>query len=162
METIMEGLLRSAACVRRGSYYRLTLDPWKRFEELLRDGRYDDVFPGVSAEAFPLAFGGGVIEPVLLQFPAGLPTVAIRPRLKSLRLQAADTAVLLAFGEQYPDEQRKFVIVGLDARRAFPHGHAETLLLDAHEGRRRLSLTFGDDVVDRWPQEYCFLAYPRA
>jgi len=130
--------------------------PKRSVKEAIAAGKYDyvnDNINGKNFQAHESDFGDKYLVPVWFDVLATSGDV-VREMEKSMNLRPATLMELLAFGEKYPDEQRKFPIIALgsscviDGRRSVP-------CLNGHDFNRELGLGYWDGG---WHACYRFLA----
>ncbi|MBI2030537.1 hypothetical protein HYT05_02860 [Candidatus Kaiserbacteria bacterium] len=94
--------------------FRLTVDYTQTLEQMIAAGRYDWKNSDITAERFSLV-GDGVVdfEIKLFHFKRSISSEDADEAIKNDGWESAKIEHLLAFGAKYPEEQRKFPIVGL-------------------------------------------------
>jgi hypothetical protein len=156
------GIGRSALSVPAGERegYIVTLGRHRTIEGAVAAGGYIYVGSDINGINFPEpppAAGEAELEPVHLGRP--LTTDQALAELARRGLRSAGIWELLAFGERYPDFQRRFQIVALSSFqsivsfRFFPY-------LDSSRVFRFLCL-YWDLPGDEWPDDIRFLGYRR-
>ncbi len=91
---------------------------------------------------------------ILNNYYAG--TGEVLAEMKNRGLRPATLPELLAFGAQFPDEQRKYPIVALGSAWKYFEGCNFVPALVGQDNERRLSLYF-DDCFTKWNSAYRFL-----
>lgn len=129
--------------------------------DMLAAGKYGYVNPDITAKTFPVN-------------PALYTTVGCKPfhfnkRMKTAKVFAAIRAEgyepdpiekLLAYGEENPEEQRKYPIVGLGSSWVDPHGDRDFPYLGECARGRSVSLDWGG-LGSEWREDCRFLASPQ-
>ncbi len=130
--------------------YKVTVDYGQTFEAMVAAGNYDDVFPSVSSDRFPITGEGKVERELLLARVPDDPKYSPRSASEVIAeldrhgLRPAKIEDLLALGARYPGLQREFQIVVIGSRWADPDGGHVFPFLSYHEGERILN---GDDFT---------------
>lgn len=139
--------------------FRLTVDYTQSLEQMVAAGRYDWVNSDITAKRFPIV-GEGIVEFDARYFHFNR-SISSENAVKEI--ESADTANpwmpaeiehTLSHGKTFPDEQRKFPIVGLGSV-AKVRGYRGVPCLSKGGSRRRLFLDWWYDV---WDPGYRFLA----
>ena len=94
--------------------FRVLVDYCRSLEDMIAIGKYDHVNSDINAKHFPIAKHGRedvAIEPV--HFNRGISSDNALRELDKMGFRPATLPELLAFGEKYPDVQRRFPIVAL-------------------------------------------------
>jgi hypothetical protein len=90
------------------------VDYAQSLEEMIAAGRYDWVNGSLNAKLFPVVGKGAVeFEAVLFHFGKGISSDAAKKQIEAAGYEVGKIEHILSFGANYPDEQRKFPIVGL-------------------------------------------------
>ncbi len=147
--------------------YTVAIDWSQSPKQMIASGRYDYVNEDINERNFPLSppvqedgserSNRGETELELIYFDRRLTTAEVLDELDSRGLRPAVVWELLAFGERYPDVQRKFPVAALGSSWTDPSGDCHVPYLYDVSGHRRLNLRWGDPV-DRWNDDYRFLA----
>lgn len=143
-----------------GDVFRLTVDYGQSLEQMIAAGHYDWKNGDITAKRFPIEGQGKVeFESCYFHFNRDISSKKAIEAMKNAGWEPAKIEHLLCFGENYPDEQRKFPIVALglvavvDGWRDMPY-----LCLGRSGSGRDLDLGwFGGD----WFASYRFLAVRR-
>jgi len=86
----------------------------KSLAEMIQAGKYDWVNSDITDKHFPVKGSGRVeLNAELIHYGKCMCSDTIIQDLDQRGLRPATLAELLAFGEKYPDEQRKYTIVEL-------------------------------------------------
>jgi len=132
----------------------LIVDYGQTLEQMIAAGRYDWKNDNITAKRFPIEGKGTVeFEAVLFHFDKDISSENAKKQIEEAGYEVAKIEHILSFGANYPEEQRKFPIVGLGSvgevsgRRYVPH-------LDRDGSRRRLYLRWWDYG---WNADYRFL-----
>ncbi len=133
----------------------LSIDYTKSFEQMIAAGRYDWRNDDLNAKRFPIK-GEGVeeVEAKLFHFDRNISSEEAIRLMEAEGWEIAKMEHLLAFGAAFPDEQRKFPIIGLgsvgevDGNRYVP-----CLLRNASKPYLHLHW-----LVSDWNSSYRFLA----
>ena len=105
--------------VATGNTFKLTVDCSQSLKQMIQAGKYDWVNDDITAKHFPPPAGGqggkGKVEAVfeLAHFNKYISSEDAIAELKKQGFRPAKIEELLAFGEKYPEEQRKYPIVAL-------------------------------------------------
>ncbi len=92
----------------------LTIDYDRSLEEMIAAGRYDWKNSDITAKRFPLEGEDMVeFESRYFHFNHNISSEKAIEAMKKAGWEPARIEHLLCFGEKYPDEQRKFPIIGL-------------------------------------------------
>ena len=112
----------------------------RTIERLVRAGKYNFANGNITSQNFPTTREGVVqLKAVLVHFNRFIKSDDAVAELDKLKLRAGEIHELLAFGEQHPDEQRKYPILALGSivkfgdYRYFPY-------LSGWSGRRKANL----------------------
>ena len=140
--------------------FRLTVDYGQSLEAMIADGHYDWKNNDITAERFPIT-GDGIVEFEGRYFHFNC-NVSLENTIKEI--EVADTANpwsaakiehVLSHGKTFPEEQRKFPIIGLGSV-AKVLGNRLVSYLGKGGSERYLDLLYRFDYV--WSPGYRFLA----
>lgn len=153
-ETMGEDATAKEKAVLKG--YPITVNYSQTFEDMVKAGKYDDVYLHITAKNFPVSGDGQVnTEVLLVHFGRDIESDAAIRELGQMGMVPAKIEHLLALGAKYPDVQREFPIVclgsawmGLSDERVVPY-------LGFWDHGRRLNLDYYDD---EWPDICRFAA----
>jgi len=123
--------------------------------EMIRAGKYDYVNSDIIAKHFPVK--GKDILPVeleLVHLNKYISSDDAIAEIKQRGFRPAKIEELLAFGEKYPEEQRKYPIVTLGSVWQHWYGGRSVPYLYRHDGRRGLDLNCFEYV---WNEDCRFL-----
>lgn len=136
----------------------LTVEPELAFEDRIKRGNYSWRNSNLTQKRFPVtAEQVGDWEWELFHSDRDMSSEKVIRLMKENGYDAGQIGHILTFGEKYPEEQRKYPIIGLGSvirvvlNRGFPG-------LWSDRGERKLSLRF---LVDDWPRYYRFLGVRR-
>lgn len=132
------------------------VDYTRSLKGMIQAGKYDWVNDDITAKHFPVK-GSGKMEVVFepMHFNRSISSDNAIAEIKQKGRRPAKIEELLAFGEKYPEEQRKFPIVGLGSVCQLWRGYRIVPYLDGCDGWRSLGLGWcGHD----WDDDYRFLA----
>jgi hypothetical protein len=138
--------------------FSVTVDYGMSLPKMIEAGGYDWTDNDITAERFPVK-GEGTAERklVLVHLGREATTDEILAEMKRRGLKPAAIEDFLAFGAKYPDEQRKFPIVGLDFSWVDADGSRNFPYLDGSGGKRGFGLHwYWHD--GRWNESCRFLA----
>ncbi|MDD4994971.1 MAG: hypothetical protein PHW53_00650 [Patescibacteria group bacterium] len=139
--------------------FSVTVDYSKSLAEMIAVGDYDFVNSDITAEHFPISGKGKVLRKlVLVHLGREATTDEALVEMKLRGLKPADIEGILAFGAAYPDEQRKFPIVGLGSSWVSADGYRRFPYLGGSDGGRELDLDWGWGGI-RWYGPCRFLAF---
>jgi len=138
---------------------RVVVDYGRSLGEAIAAGGYDCANADITEDNFPAERGGRADVGLELVHLDRIATTAKVEAELSRRggLRPAAHMELLAFGERYPDVQRKFPVVALGSSWADPDGSLRVPCLDGDSGRRRLRLYWGHPGRS-WYESCRFLA----
>ncbi len=137
--------------------YLVTVPADRTLAQMIEAGKYDWVAEEITPESFPDVGPTGEYELVLVHIKRVVSTEEAVDEIKKLGLEPAYIGMLLAFGEKYPEVQRKFLVVGLDSSCVDAFGCRYSPCLDVRGRGRSLRLGW---VGLGWDGHYCrFLAY---
>lgn len=141
--------------VRNGLH--IVVDYSKSLVQMIAVGTYDWVNSDITAEHFP-AKGEGRVElvPELVHYGKFMNSDDIVQDLDQRGFRPATLPELLAYGEKYPDKQRKFPIVALGSVWRYWDGARHVACLDGPDSRRWLHLNIWESG---WYGCYHFLAF---
>lgn len=140
-----------------GESLTVVVDYSQPIAEMVRAGKYDYVNSDITDKRFPKKQNSGAVEtsPDLVHLNKVVSTDEALRELNARGLRPATLEELLAFGAAYPEEQRKFSIVGLGSSWLDPLGHRRVPVLWGNSSGRDLSLYWREDD---WNSGYRFLA----
>lgn len=98
--------------------FPVSIDYGRRLERMIEDGRYDWKNSDINSKNFPVkGKGRGKVEVKieLVHFNKAMDSDEILKELDKQGLRPATLPELLAFGTQYPEKQREFLIVALSS-----------------------------------------------
>lgn len=135
--------------------FRLMVDYGQSLEQMIDAGRYDYANNDITTKRFPIKGEGKVeFEGRYFHFNRTTSSKNAIAAMKEAGWEPANIEHLLVLGEKYPDEQRKFPIIGLGSV-AKVHGYRPVPYLDRRDSKRSLYLLW---FVSAW-NGYCrFLA----
>jgi len=124
---------------------------------MIQAGNYNWINSDITDKHFPVKGSGKVeLNPELIHYGKLISSDEIIQDLDQRGLRPATLAELLAFGEKYPDEQRKYPIVALGSVWQHWGGNRYVACLGCFESERELNLHYcGGD----WFENYRFLAF---
>lgn len=93
--------------------FSLTIDYTKSLDEMVAAGNYDDVDSNINWKNFLVWRGEAQIETVLIHLGRGTHSDEVLGELERRDLRPGTLVELLAFGEQYPDQQCNYAIIAL-------------------------------------------------
>lgn len=133
----------------------LSVDYGRSLDQMIAAGSYDWKNDNITAKKFPVQ-GSGVeqFEVKIFHFDR---TTQSRDNVDTIKFAGWEPGKiehLLAFGEKYPDEQRKYPIIALGSV-AEVRGHRNVPYLSRNGARRYLDLNWWDGV---WGGSVRFLA----
>ena len=134
--------------------YHLFVNYERNVEDGIKAGHYDFVDDHITSIAFPTKrHGAAKIMIELINFNHKISTGEVRCELGKLGYRPAEFHELLAFGEKYPDVQRKFGIFSIDSIwQGIIDRHVKVPCLSSSGSYRRLEWC---DVRDKWyPYNY--------
>ena len=136
--------------------FRLMVDYGQSLEQMIDAGRYDYANNDITTKRFPIKGEGKVeFEGRYFHFNRTTSSKNAIAAMKEAGWEPANIEHLLVLGEKYPDEQRKFPIIGLGSV-AEVGGSRGVPVLDGGGSERHLRL----DWFDRdWSGYYRFLAF---
>ena len=133
----------------------LSVDYSRSLEVMIAAGHYDWKNDDITAKRFPLKGDGTQqFEAKLFHFNRNVSSEQAVEAIKADGWEPAQIEHLLAFGEKFPEEQRKYPIIALGSV-ARVGGDRHVPCLSRGGARRRLRLGWWD--VD-WYDDYRFLA----
>lgn len=92
----------------------LIIDYSQTFEQMIAAGCYEWKNDNITAERFPIKGKGTVeFEAVLFHFSKGIWSEDAKKQIEQAGYEVGKIEHILSFGAKYPEEQRKFSIVGL-------------------------------------------------
>lgn len=102
--------------------FALDINYTRSLETMVALGRYEYVNGDITAENFPVGSGEASVEAVLVHLNRRASDEEVLAELQQYGLRPATMAELAAFGEQYPDQQCKYLIVALGSVGTDHHG----------------------------------------
>ncbi|TAL49202.1 hypothetical protein EPN83_01530 [Patescibacteria group bacterium] len=139
--------------------FRLAVDWGRTTEEMVRACQYDCANPDITEEHFPRPRTSGVVKGdyKLFHFNRNISSDQAVREIRAEGFELTGAHEILVFREKFPEEQRKFTIVGLGDPlwRRDRYGYRHVVVLRRHEARRSADLTLWEVV---WPPLYRFLA----
>jgi hypothetical protein len=139
--------------------YPLDVDYSRSVEDSLGAGRYDWVSHRVSSVNFPSSENGrGMISAVLIPFSPLASLDYVLNRQAAAGLRPATLKELLAFGEAYPEVQKRFPVIALGSsavlletvfRPAYPEDRMMPMFSDFEQRRERVYPFLGDGLFGR-------------
>lgn len=143
------------------SGFKITVDYSRSIADMIAAGKYAESNPKILAYAqllrtsIPFGFVlGAEFYPELAHFGRLISSEEAILELKKESFRPATLFELLAFGEQHPEEQRKFPIVALDLDSQHWHGFWGMPYLWEITSGRYLGL---DGLDDDWDERHRFL-----
>jgi len=132
----------------------LIVDYGQTLEQMIVAGRYDWKNDDITAKRFPIEGKGTVeFEAALFHFGKDISSEDAKKQIEEAGYEVGKIEHILSFGANYPEEQRKFPIVGL-ASVGKVSGRRYVPCLSGDGSRRRLDLRWwGGD----WYARYRFL-----
>jgi hypothetical protein len=128
-------------------------------ESLVLAGRYDYANSDITSLHFPTKRSGAAnLAGRLVHFNRAMSTKEAVKELGEMGLRPGELHELLAFGIRFPEEQRKYPIIGLGSAWQNPHGFRCVPYLDRDGSERSLVLYWLE--VD-WFDRCRFLAFPK-
>ncbi len=92
----------------------LIVDYGQTFEQMIAAGRYDWKNDDITAKRFPIEGEGTVkFEAVLFHFNKDISSEDAKKQIEEAGYEVGKIEHILSFGANYPEEQRKFPVVGL-------------------------------------------------
>jgi len=132
----------------------LIVDYSQTLEEMIAVGRYDWKDDDIIVKRFPIE-GKGIVEfeAVLFHFDKNISSECAKKQIEQAGYEVAKIEHILSFGANYPEEQRKFPIVGLGSVGRVD-GCRDVPCLSGSGSERDLNLDWWDDD---WRAYYRFL-----
>lgn len=90
--------------------FPLTVDYGQSLAEMVAAGMYSYASPDITAENFPVGSGEASVETILVQMERTTSDEEVLAEMGRRGLRPASMVELLAFGAQYPEIQRKFMV----------------------------------------------------
>jgi hypothetical protein len=117
----------------------LIVDYNQTLEQMIAAGRYDWTSSDITVKRFPIE-GKGVVEfeAILFHFDKNISSGKVKCQIEEAGWQVGNIEHLLSFGANYPEEQRKYTIIGLGYPSGFI-GWRYISLLDKNDSKRILS-----------------------
>ena len=134
----------------------LVVDRKRTLEEVIAAGRYNYANPDINSSSCPSMRAETIGDATIFHFDEELTTDEILDLLDKMGYRAADVFELCAFGEKYPDEQRKYPILALGQDVQDSRGSVCVACLRGWFGSRRLFLSLRDG---RWLRVCRVLAF---
>lgn len=132
----------------------LMVDYGQTLEQMIAAGRYDWKNDDITAKLFPIEGKGTVeFEAVLFHFDKDISSDNAKKQIEEAGYEVGKIEHILSFGANYPEEQRKFPIVGLGSVGKV-NGYRNVPCLNEDDSKRYLYLYWW---VDDWSAGYCFL-----
>lgn len=137
--------------------FSVTIDYTQSLAGMIEAGKYDWKNTDITSENFPIVGTGKMeVELKLIHLKKAMTTKQIEEHLEKLGLVSAKIEHLLAFGEKYSEEQRKFPIVALGSVWVRPGGSRFVSCLGSDGSGRFLCLGW-DDPGSGWSGTCRFL-----
>jgi len=141
-----------------GGIYLVSVDYGRSVEDGVEAGQYDWSNSDITSRNFPTKRKGTAEVAVeLVHFNRCISTEGALKNLDSMDMRPAEIHELLAFGEKYPDVQRKFPIVAPGSVWQYRHGDRKVPCLSRDGSGRDLDLRW---IGDAW-DELCRFAAVR-
>ncbi len=122
--------------------FRLMVDYGQSLEQMIDAGRYDYANNDITTKRFPIKWEGKVeFEGRYFHFNRTTSSKNAIAAMKEAGWEPANIEHLLVLGEKYPDEQRKFPIIGLGSV-AEVFGLRDVPVLYGDGSERNLSLSW--------------------
>lgn len=132
----------------------IIVDYGQTLETMIAAGRYDWKNDNITVERFPIEGKGTVeFEAVLFHFDKDISSEDAKKQIEEAGYEVGKIEHVLSFGANYPEEQRKFPIVGLGSVGEVA-GNRDVACLDRSDFGRDLDLRWLDGV---WDADYRFL-----
>jgi hypothetical protein len=142
------GKLVAEAGKKARKIFHLLVNYDRSVEEGIRAGHYDWSNSNITSSNFPSTRKGTAEEDVhLVHFDKVMSTDAVLAELDKMGLRPAELQHSLAFGEKYPEVQRKFPVVFLGSVWQDPYGTRYCPFLFRFDAERRLYLVW---IVVDW------------
>ena len=123
--------------------------------QMIAAGRYDQINDGITIKKFPIkGTGAAEFEAKLFHFDREITSKRAKRLIEEAGYEPAKIEHFLAFGAAYPDEQRKYSIIGLGSVGKGVGGY-RVPYLDGNGSERDLSLRWWGGG---WPSDFRFLA----
>jgi hypothetical protein len=140
----------------KDSTYHITVDYQRSLTEMIASGHYDDKHENINEKNFPVQGTGRVKQEVfLIHFNCAMASGLVPRELDQIGYRPATLVELLAFGQKYPELQRKFPIIAIGSIWRSPEGNPNVPCLDEADGERFLALTWN---LGEWFPDCRFLA----
>ncbi len=138
-----------------GDIFRLTIDYSLTLEQIIATGQYDWKNDDITAKRFPIK-GDGIVEyeARYFHFNRNISSEDAVKEMEAAGWQPAKIEHALSHGKTFPDEQRKFPIIGLGSVAEVSCSRGVPCLRGS-VSERRLGLDWWGDV---WSPDYRFLA----
>lgn len=145
-----------------GDVYHVVIDRSRSFLDRIKAGNYGWVNPDITADNFTIEILNERVEKDLVLFnpfvDGECSSISSEDAVKEMDkqgLRLATAEEIFAFGEKFPDKQRKYGIVALGSVWCGPDGYRRVLVLDRDGSNRELYLRdWGGD----WSSGCRFLA----
>jgi hypothetical protein len=127
------------------SAFRLIVNYSRTLEQMIAAGLYDWTNSDITAKSFPVTGEGTVeFEAKLFHLARDISSENAIEAMKNAGYEPAAIEHLLAFGEKYPEEQRKYPVVALGSLAAV-NDFRDVPYLYRHVSGRNLDLAWFDD-----------------
>ncbi len=138
--------------------YTLTINYSRSVEDGVKAGKYDWSNSDITSSHFSSdEVGTKEVSIELIHFGRNMETNEVLSELDKMELRPATLKELLAFGEKYPNLQRKFPIIALGSVWQYPDGNRRCAHLGGRDSERNLNLRW---LVRRW-NDHCRFAAVR-
>ncbi|MGH9460150.1 MAG: hypothetical protein ACRD1X_02955 [Vicinamibacteria bacterium] len=134
--------------------FPVAIDYSQSLVAMIQTGRYDWVNSDITEKHFPVASGPAQVSIELVHFNRVMSTDDVLSELDRRGLRPATLPELLAFGEKYPEKQRKFPIIALGSVWRYWLGGCHAPYLWGNALVRCLFLFW----LGRWRGRCCFAA----
>ena len=132
--------------------FKVTVDYEMTVEEAVRKGAYDHSNGDITTKHFPLTRKGRTeVEVKLFHFNRKMTSEEVLAEMDKAGYRAAETHELLALGEKYPEEQRKYPIAGLGSVWLGWRDGFRVVCLDENDNEREVPLYWFEAYwTERW------------
>ena len=156
VDAIDRSVFRQAIGLVPLNVFNLTVDFNRSVEDGIKAGKYDWKSDGITSEHFSSQETGmAEVAVELFHFSKDMETEGVLKEMEKKGYRPATLKELLAFGEKYPDLQRKFPIIAFGSVWQVPRGDRCCACLDGYASTRALFLGW---VVDGWRGDCRFAA----